>query len=195
MTARYLFLPLFAAVGFVAVPISAQVPRPSVTTGAAPGFERVQSGVPSFRDPKTGQVWTPENVGVSSNPTLPQDRAFDPNSQVLSSQQVLQQQAQARVIGPVPVTAGPSVPLVEIDNPSLRVIPGARWQVVIYLQNNSGGSLAPTLNCRFTNGGQRVLDSAVSVPPVAGGQRVGLTFVGPPSDIFVDSVSCGVGQP
>ena len=29
------------------------------------------SGQPEFRDPKTGQVWTPENVGTKTNPTAP----------------------------------------------------------------------------------------------------------------------------
>ena len=40
------------------------------------------AGVPEFRDPKTGQVWTPETVGQSTAaPSGPQDKAFDPNAQ------------------------------------------------------------------------------------------------------------------
>jgi hypothetical protein len=176
MTAKLFVLPLVVAVSFMAA--------------SAQG----QPGVPSFKDPKTGQVWTPDNVGGAGNPALPQDRAFNPAGQAVASQQVYRQQAQMHVIGPVPITAGPTVPLVVIDNPSLTVQAGGRWRVVLYLQNNSGNTLAPGLDCRFTNGGKPVLTSYVSVPPVAGGMRVGLTFVGPPSDIFVDSVSCDVAR-
>jgi hypothetical protein len=39
------------------------------------------SGQPQFRDPKTGQIWTPENVGGQSGPNTPADRAFDPRGQ------------------------------------------------------------------------------------------------------------------
>ena len=100
-----------------------------------------------------------------------------------------------QVVGQVPITAGPTVPLVEIDNPSLSVQPGARWRVVMYLQNNSASTFAPSLDCRFTNAGNTVMASYVLIPPVAGGNRVGLVFSGPPSDIFVDNVSCSVLSP
>ena len=152
-------------------------------------------GVPSFRDPKTGQVWTPDNVGGGGPPTTAADRAFNPNAQSVSIGQVFQQNAQVRVVGQVPITAGPTVPLVEIDNPTLSVQPGARWRVVMYLQNNSASTFAPSLDCRFTNAGNTVMASYVLIAPVAGGNRVGLVFSGPPSDIFVDNVSCSVLSP
>lgn len=194
MNAKIVVLPLVAAVSLAAASVPAQVARTPVTAGAGPGYQPVPPGVPSFTDPKTGQVWTPDNVGGAGNPSLPQDRAFNPSGQAVT-QQVVQQQAQMHVIGPVPVTAGPSVPLVVIDNPTLTVQAGVRWQVVLYLQNNSGSTLAPTLDCRFTNGGQPVQDAIVSVPPVGGGTRVGLTVSGPASSIFVDGVGCSVIQP
>ena len=80
MTAKLFVLPLVVAVSFMAA--------------SAQG----QPGVPSFKDPKTGQVWTPDNVGGAGNPALPQDRAFNPAGQAVASQQVYRQQAQMHVI-------------------------------------------------------------------------------------------------
>jgi hypothetical protein len=192
MSSKLLVLPLALATAFAAWPATAQLPRNPVSAAAQPAAP----GVPSFRDPKTGQVWTPNNVGGYTGPeTSPQDRAFNPNAQTAPmAGQILQQNAQVQVVGQVPITAGPTVPLVTIDSPTLSV-PGARWQVVIYLQNNSASTFAPTLDCRFTNAGSLVLDSNVQAGPVAGGNRVGLFFFGPPSSIYVDNVSCSVLSP
>ena len=53
----------------------AQAPRSSVDIAAS-------TGAPEFRDPKTGQVWTPETVGQDGRPlTGPDDKAFDPQAQ------------------------------------------------------------------------------------------------------------------
>ena len=53
----------------------AQAPRSSVDIAAT-------TGAPEFRDPKTGQVWTPETVGQDGRPlTGPDDKAFDPQAQ------------------------------------------------------------------------------------------------------------------
>ena len=177
MTAKLFVLPLVVAVSFMAA--------------SAQG----QPGVPSFKDPKTGQVWTPDNVGGGGPPTTAADRAFNPSAQSVSIGQVFQQNAQMRVVGQVPITAGPTVPLVEIDNPTLSVQPGARWRVVMYLQNNSASTFAPSLDCRFTNAGNTVMASYILIAPVAGGNRVGLVFSGPPSDIFINNVSCSVLSP
>ena len=190
MIAKFFVLPLIAAVTFAAWPASAQLPRKPVTAAAQPN-----SDVPSFRDPKTGQVWTPDNVGGGGPPTSAADRAFNPSAQSVSIGQVFQQNAQVRIVGQVPITAGPTVPLVEIDNPTLSVQPGARWRVVMYLQNNSASTFAPSLDCRFTNAGNTVMASYILIAPVAGGNRVGLVFSGPPSDIFVNNVSCSVLSP
>ena len=191
MSSRLLVLPLVAATVFVAWPATAQLPRNPVTVAPQPAAP----GVPSFRDPKTGQVWTPDNVGSGGPPTTAADRAFNPSAQSVSIGQVFQQNAQVRIVGQVPITAGPTVPLVEIDNPSLNVQPGARWRVVMYLQNNSASTFAPSLDCRFTNAGNTVMASYILIAPVAGGNRVGLVFSGPPSDVYVDNVSCSVLSP
>jgi hypothetical protein len=190
MICRVLLFQLVAAVAFTACQVAAQQPRPTVT--AAPD---AQTAEPSFRDPKTGKVWTPENVGQDGKPVGPDDRAFNPAGQAVENQQVYQQQAKLQVVGTVPINTSPTVPLVEIDGPSLRVQPGARWRMVLYLQNNTASPLSPSLMCRFTNGGKLVLASYVTVPPVMGGQRVGLAFAGPPSWDFVDNASCNVISP
>jgi hypothetical protein len=181
---------LLVAMTFSAGSVSAQQARPPVSAAADPA-----NNEPSFRDPKTGQVWTPEDVGEDGKPVAPQDRAFDPSGQAVENQQVYQQQARVRPVGTVPINASPTVAVVEIDNPSLRVQAGARWRVVLYLQNNTASPLSPSLLCRFTNGGKLVLASYITVPPVFGGQRVGLSFAGPPSSFYVDSVSCSVASP
>jgi hypothetical protein len=191
MTSRLFVLPLIAVAASITWPATAQLQRSPVTATAQPAAP----DVPSFRDPKTGQVWTPDNVGGGPSPTTPQDRAFNPNAQTVTVGQVIQQNAQMHVVGTVPITAGPTVPLVEIDNPTLGVQPGGRWRVVIYLQNNSASTFAPSLDCRFTNGGNTVMATNVLVSPVAGGNRVGLVFYGPQSDIFVNNVSCSVLSP
>jgi hypothetical protein len=191
MTSRLLVLPLVAATALAAWPAAAQIPRNPVSAAAQPAAP----GVPSFRDPKTGQVWTPDNVGGQGGPPTPQDRAFNPNAQAVSIGQVYQQNARVSIVSQVPITAGPTVPLVGIDDPTLTIQPGARWQVVMYLQNNSASTFAPSLDCRFTNAGNTVMASYVQIAPVAGGNRVGLVFSGPPSNVYVDNVSCSVLSP
>ena len=111
-----------------------------------------QLGPQEFRDPKTGQIWTPENVGGKSGPNTPQDRAFDPQGQVVTSPGNVVQTPAVTAIGSVPITAGPTVPIAVIDNATLSVIPGQRWQVVLYLDNNSGTPINPVIECRFRSG-------------------------------------------
>ena len=153
-----------------------------------------QLGPQEFRDPKTGQIWTPENVGGKSGPNTPQDRAFDPQGQVVTPGNVVQTPA-VTALGTVPITAGPTVPIAILDNATLSAIPGQRWQVVLYLNNNSGATINPVIECRFTNSGNVVLTATANLPPVTGGQRVGLTIYGPPVTLFVDRADCRLLSP
>jgi hypothetical protein len=166
----------------------AQVPRSSLDVAASTGaFE--------FKDHKTGQVWTPETVGQDGRPlTQPDDKAFNPQAQNVPLQ-LVEQRVRGRPVGTVPITAGPTVPIVAMDNASLRAVPGQRWQVVMYLDNNSGNAVSPVIECAFTNAGKPVMDTRATADPIGPGVRQGLLIYGPRVDVFVDRASCRVASP
>ncbi len=176
----------------------AQAPRSSVNTPAAAGAAAASTAtpaVPEFRDPKTGQIWTPLNVGQKSGPTTPQDLAFDPAGQAVYVRGVVTQQPSIVPLSSIPITAGPTVPIVNLGDASLSAVPGKRWQIVLYLDNNSANTVVPLLDCRFTNGGRLVQDTNVLVPPVGPGTRVGMVIYGPTTDLYVDQGNCSVKSP
>jgi hypothetical protein len=166
----------------------AQAPRSKVDMPATPG-------VPEFRDPKTGQIWTPLNVGQQSGPPTPEDLAFDPMGQAVYVRGVVVQRPAIVPLDAVPITAGPTVPIVNLGDATLRAVPGKRWQVVLYLDNNSASVVVPVINCRFTNAGNLVEQTHVLVPAVGPGLRVGMTIYGPKVELFVDRAACAVTSP
>jgi hypothetical protein len=166
----------------------AQAPRSKVDMPATPG-------VPEFRDPKTGQIWTPLNVGQRSGPPTPEDLAFDPLGQAVYVRGVVVQRPAIVPLDAVPITAGPTVPIVNLGDATLRAVPGKRWQVVLYLDNNSASVVVPVINCRFTNAGNLVEQTHVLVPAVGPGLRVGMTIYGPKVELFVDRAACAVTSP
>jgi hypothetical protein len=177
------------AVGFTVASVAqAQSPRSSIDMPTT-------QGVPQFRDPKTGQIWTPLNVGQQSGPPTPQDLAFDPRGQAVYVKGVVTQRVSVVPLSAVPITAGPSVPIVNLGDATLSAVPGRRWQVVLYLDNNSANTVAPLLNCRFTNAGKLVEDTHVLLPAVGAGLRVGMIIHGPTTDLFVDRAQCAVTSP
>jgi hypothetical protein len=185
---------VLAALATLTVAASAVAQMPRGTVDATPQTTAMPDE-PSFRDPKTGQVWTPANVGLRGGPDTPADRAFDPHAQDVVVQGVVQEQVEPKLIGSVPITAGPTVPLVQIDSPALRAIPGGRWRVVLYMSNNSASTFSPVVECQFKNGQRVVQRTQGLLPPTAGGQRVGFTLWGPRSRNFVDSVHCHIVSP
>jgi hypothetical protein len=172
----------------VVSPAQAQTPRSSIDTPAS-------SGVPEFRDPKTGQIWTPLNVGQQSGPPTPQDLAFDPLGQAVYVKGIVTQRVNVVPLSSVPITAGPTVPIVNLGDATLRAVPGRRWQVVLYLDNNSASTVVPLINCRFTNSGKLVEETHVLLPAVGAGLRVGMVVHGPKTDLFVDRAQCAVKSP
>jgi hypothetical protein len=152
------------------------------------------AGVPEFRDPKSGMVWTPENVGRNDKPILPEDKAFDPSAQSAPLQLALQK-AIAKPVGTVPVTVGPTVPILNIENTTLRAVPGQRWQLVMYLNNNSNQPIDPVLECQFTNAGKLVSATQVQVSRIGPSVRAGIAVAGPRVQFFVDRASCKVTSP
>src|SRR5262249_47732595 len=137
----------------------------SVTVVSSVAFAQYPNQ-PQFRDPKTGQIWTPDNVGLSSGPNTPQDRAFNPQAQMVTPTNVSVQTPNVKLLGSIPITAGPTMPIATIDDASLMAIPSQRWQVVLYLNNNSAGVINPVIECRFTNGGNTVLPVQANLPPI-----------------------------
>jgi hypothetical protein len=108
---------------------------------------------------------------------------------------VVDQTVPTHHVGAVPITAGPTVPLVQIDNMTLHVTPGRRWRAILYLDNNSASTFSPVVACEFNNGGRAVERTRGLLPPTAGGERVGFAILGPRSQTFVDSVHCHVDSP
>lgn len=172
--------------------------RFSLAIPAALAIAGLTAGVASqaadsgFRDPQSGKIWTPDNVGQDGKPVAPADRAFDPGGQVVTSRSVIEQHVPVTFLAAVPVTAGPGTPLVEIGSASLRVIPGYRWEVSLQLANNSAESRRPVLSCTFRNQEKAVEETRLILPDVLGGTRVGLSAAGPRAEIYVDRVTCAI---
>ena len=160
------------------------------------------NGLTQFKDEKTGKVWTPENVSKDNQTpqqqaAMPQsstDKAFDPNSQVVSTQVVLQR-PKGNLMGTVPIAAGPNVPVVVIDSPWLQAVPQQNWLSVLYVTNNSANVVDAVVGCTFTNGGRPVQDTRIVLQPSGPGERWGFPVYGPPVTTFVDRVTCRVLSP
>jgi len=180
---------------FSAAPAFAQAPG---TVGAGVSA----NGLTQFKDEKTGKVWTPENVSKDNQTpqqqaAMPQsstDKAFDPNSQVVSTQVVLQR-PKGNLMGTVPITAGPNVPVVVIDSPWPQAVPQQNWLSVLYVTNNSANVVDAVVGCTFTNGGRPVQDTRIVLQPSGPGERWGFPVYGPPVTTFVDRVTCRVLSP
>jgi hypothetical protein len=162
----------------------------------------VAQDMPQYRDSRTGKVWTPivnEQYDQQQEASVPDDdainRAFDPRSQDVRVPGVIVQHPRANVMGTVPITAGPSVPLVTLDLPSLQVLPARHWLTILYVTNNSAGTIDAVVGCRFTNQGRTVEATRVVVPPAGPGERLGVAVRGPRYDIFVDRVACQLLSP
>ncbi len=151
-----------------------------------------------FRDERTGKVWTPETVSQDNQlapPTSERDKAFDPRSQMAVVEGVTVQRPRANLMGVLPITAGPSVPIVTLDSASLQAVPAERWLTVIYITNNSADVVNSVVGCTFTNAGRKVEDTRVIIPPAGPGERLGVPVYGPRVDMFVDQVTCRIMSP
>jgi hypothetical protein len=153
--------------------------------------------VPQYRDSRTGTVWVPQYgpTNPDGTPMSQADRAFDPTTQTAVVRGVVIQRPRANLMGTVPITAGPTMPLITLDTPSLQAIPGGSWLAILYVTNNSGNTQNVNVACQFMNQGQKVQDAHVIVPPAGPGERLGLPVSGPRVDLYVDSVTCQVVSP
>ena len=140
-------------------------------------------------------MWTPETVSQDGRPlTGPDDKAFDPQAQNVPIT-IAEQRLRGHPVGTVPVTAGPTVPIVVMDSVSLRAVPGQRWLAVLYLDNNSANPVDPVIQCRFTNGGNTVMETRALIQTTAPSVRQGLAIYGPRASVFVDRVMCQIMAP
>ena len=147
---------------------------------------------PEFRDPRTSQVWTPDNVGQDGKPVDPADRAFDPSGQAVVVGPPVQVVPTVGVVGQVPISAGPTVPLVEVNGLSLRTGGDGYWHAEFHLQNNSATPRAAKVVCTFRNGDKPVMQADVAVPSAGPGDRLSVTFNGPRDFVFVDGMDCRI---
>ena len=198
MKATVHFTTLVAMSALCATSMVASVSAQNVAGSAAAGLTVV--GTNEFRDEKTGKIWTPENVSQDDKaapaaPTSIQDKAFDPRTQAIVVEGVTVQRPRASLMGLVPITAGPTVPRVELDSASLQAVPGERWRTVLYVTNNSADFVETMIGCLFTNADRKVEDTRAIVRPAAPGERLGLAVYGPPVEMFVDRVTCRVISP
>src|SRR5213078_4851032 len=151
-------------------------------------------GLGQLTDTRTGKVWTPswesEDAYQPTDPNHPVNREFNPRNQTASVPGMLVQRPRANLMGTVPMAAGPTVPIMMIDAPSLQAVPGQRWISILYVTNNSPTSIDPIVDCHFTNHGQKVESIRVYVPTAGPGERLGMAVRGPRVDMFVDKVVC-----
>jgi len=154
---------------------------------------------PPMTDARTGKTWTPEIIPLSdprSGPMDPAvDKAFNPHNQIALVPGTIVQRPRANLMGVVPMTAGPTVPLVTLDAPSLQAIPSEHWLAILYVTNNSAGTVDAVVDCHFTNHGAKVEDVRLLIPPAGPGERLGVPVRGPGTSLFVDQVTCQLVSP
>src|SRR5882757_3156451 len=159
----------------------------------------VAQGNFAITDARTGKTWTPEVIPLNdprSGPMDPSvDRAFEPNRQIAMVPGTVVQRPRAQLLGVVPITAGPTVPLITLDAPSLQAIPSQHWLAILYVTNNSANTVDAVVDCHFTSQGAKVEDARLLVPPAGPGERLGVPVRGPRTDLFVDSVICQLMSP
>ena len=201
MNRYFTLIAVAGALAFAAAsPALAQVP--AAQTPGMIGTGVSANGVTQFKDERTGKVWTPENVSKDNQtpqqqaamPATPADKAFDPNSQSVGMQVVVQR-PRGNLMGTVPITVGPTVPAVVIDSPWMQAVPQQNWLSVLYVTNNSGNVVDLVVGCTFTNGGRPVQDTRVVLSPAGPGERWGVPVYGPPVSTFVDRVTCRLLSP
>ena len=144
-------------------------------------------------DTRTGKVWVPswESLDASqpTDPSHPVNREFNPRGQA-AIPGMIAQRPRANLMGTVPITAGPNVPVMTIDAPSLQAVPGERWISILYVTNNSALSIEPIVDCHFTNHGQKAESIRLYVPTAGPGERLDVAVRGPRVEMFVDKTTC-----
>jgi hypothetical protein len=177
----------FAAIAAGVAAIGATGSSLAQNVAASPGYPG------HITDTRTGKVWTPSWESLDAfqptDPNHPVNREFNPRAQRESVPGMISQRPRAELMGTVPI-AGPSMPVITIDAPSLQAVPGQRWISILYVTNNSPSSVDAIVDCHFTNHGQKVESIRLYVPTAGPGERLGMAVRGPRVDMFVDQVVC-----
>jgi hypothetical protein len=178
----------FVAIGAGLAAISLAGAALAQNIAARPGYPG------QITDTRTGKVWSPNwdslDAYQPTDPNHPVNREFNARGQTASIPGVINKRPRAELVGTVPITAGPGVPIMSLDAPSLQAVPGERWVSILYVTNNSGASIDPVVDCHFTNHGQKVESIRLYVPTAGPGERLGLAVRGPKVEMFVDKVTC-----
>ena len=146
---RSLGAPLLCVLSMTIAPaVTAQAVKSSVEAAAA-------TGTPEFVIPKV--AWS-GRLRTSARTATDRSRrrsVRNPRAGPTAPRQAALQRAIAEPVGSVPVPAGPTVPVVNLEITSLCAVPGQRWQAVMYIDNNSGNPIDPIIECHFTDDGNR----------------------------------------
>lgn len=125
-----------------------------------------------------------------------EDRAFDPNEQVVPLRAGVQR-PRLRLIEIVPITSGLGrpMPLVNVETPTLRLNRDQRWVMDVVVTNNSPLTLSPELRCTFMNGDRAVELVTVHLDGLGAGQKVFFNVYGPMGEVYVNLAPCSVTNP
>jgi hypothetical protein len=140
-----------------------------------------------------GQAPQPER---GFDPRRWEDRAFDPNEQVVPLR-ASNQRPRLRLVEIVPVSAalGRPVPLVSVEAPALRLNHDQRWVIDIVLTNNSPLTASPELKSNFMNGDRAVEIVTVLLEGIGAGQKVFFQVYDPMGETYVNLAPCNVTNP
>ena len=153
------------------------------------------AGQPEFVDPKTGQVWTPENVGGKSGPNTPADRAFDPLAQATVVQGVVVQESAGHVPGHGADHRRPHRPSRHHREHIAQSHPRAALASRHVSEQQQRRRREPCHQLPFHQRRQSGRGYARGSASDRPGRPRGLIVYGPRTTLFVDHVSCGVIAP
>ena len=102
---------------------------------------------------------------------------------------VAEQRVRGRPVGTVPVTAGPTVPIVVMDSPSLRAVPASVGKPCCTSTTTAATRSTPSSSAVSPTPATPSWTTRAIVQTTAPSVRQGLAIYGPRTDVFVDRVS------
>jgi hypothetical protein len=176
-----------AGVAFLALGMAGTALAQTTTQDTAPAATPAPQAAPQ-----------PSPAAAGRDRVPPRDRAFDPTAQQVAMLHIGDVTPPLRRIGktsPISAVPGARPPMVTLEPPTLRPVPGGVWQLTLNLTNNSARPIDARLACTFRNGSRPAADVNVLMRDVGPGDQVAADVAGPPVTTFVDSVSCDILPP